>query len=124
MHQRRQPTAPSLPAAHAAARVAANDDVAVSSALSYARRWRDDAHATEHRARPSIVAVSAALDAAEASPSPATFRALSLAFDRWCSAASGRDNAVDLAGAMLGAVNAAASLDAAAEHMERMARGG
>ncbi len=109
MHERRQPTA--LPAAHAAARVPAND-TDPAAALAVAARWCTLTHATEHRARPSIVDACNALDAARAAPSRETFDALARALVRWCEAASARGNAVDLAAAMLGAVNAAATLDA------------
>lgn len=112
---RGQPTdAPSLPTARAAARVAAND-AGPSVALAVAARWCSATHATEHRARPSIVPIFDALDAAQANPTRETFGALSTALVRWCVDASARGNAVDLAPAMLGAVNAAAALDAAAE---------
>ena len=112
--RRQQPTAPSLPAAHAAARAPAND-TDPRAALAVAARWCAATHATEHRARPSIVDACNALEAARDAPSPATLGALSTALLRWCEAASARGNAVDLAPAMLSAVNAAAALDAAAE---------
>ena len=112
MHQRKQPPA-TLPAAHAVARVPSNDGDA-AAALSVAAAWVSATHATEHRARPSIVSVCNALDAARAAHSRATFDALSRALVRWCADASARGNAVDLIPAMLGAVNAAAALDAAA----------
>ena len=108
--RRRQPTARSLPAAHAAARVAANDGGS-SAALAVAAHWCAAA-AVERLPLPPTAAVNAALADAKASPSRATFDALARALVRWCAEASGRGNAVDLAVAMLGAVNAAAALDA------------
>ena len=109
---RRQPTdAPSLPTARAAARVAANDG-GPRPALAIARSWCNDVHATEHRARPSVVPIFDAIAAADANPCRETFDAAARALVRWCEAASARGNAVDLAAMMLGAVNAAAALDA------------
>ncbi len=112
MHRtRRQPTARSLPAAHAAARLAANDGGGPSAALAVAAHWCAAAVA-ERLPLPPLGAINAALATAKANPSRGSFDALSRALVRWCAEASGRGNAVDLAVAMLGAVNAAAALDA------------
>jgi len=126
MHTTRRPPDPAdFPAAHAMGRAAANDGDPAAAlriaaewctrALDAAARWCTATHQTEHRARPSIVAVCNALDAALSAPSPETFDVLSRALVRWCAAASERGNASDLAPAMLAAVNAAATLDTVAD---------
>lgn len=81
-------------------------------ALAAATAWCTATHATEHRARPSIVSVCNALEEAKAAPSRGTFNALARALVVWCEAASARGNGADLAPAMLAAVRAAGELDA------------
>lgn len=108
MHQRRQPTAPSLPAAHAASRVTANDGDP-ASALRTAARWCVTAELVNAGGRtvPPLSPVGRALVAALARTDRASLDALSLALARWCEAASASPDANDLAGLILAAVNAA-----------------
>lgn len=110
MHTTRRPAdAPSLSAAHAAARVTANDGDALT-ALRLAARWCVTAaelvSAAEHEA-PSVAPVRRAIVAALARTDRAALDAVSLALARWCEGASASPDANDLAGLMLGAVNAA-----------------
>lgn len=96
---------------HRPARVQPAPDNA-ARALAAAAAWCTATHATEHRARPSIVSVCNALEAAKAAPSRGTFDVLARALVVWCEAASARANGTDLAPAMLAAVRAAGDLDA------------
>ena len=109
MHTTRRPTDASLPAAHVAARVTANDGDALT-ALRLAARWciaaAEQVGAEEHEA-PPFSPVRSAIIAALARTDRAALDAVSLALARWCEGASASPDANDLAGLMLGAVNAA-----------------
>ena len=109
---RRQTPPASLPAAHAAARVTANDGDALT-ALRGAARWciaaAERIAAEEHEA-PPVSPVRRAVVAAFARTDRASLDALSLALARWCEAASASRDAVDLAPIILAAVNAAGAV--------------